>query len=37
MDDEELKAFNAYLIDNHDGLDFRQILKYQLPVKTHKY
>jgi hypothetical protein len=34
---EELEAFDAYLMDNYDGLDFKRIPKYQLPVKTHKY
>jgi hypothetical protein len=27
-DNKELKAFNAYLIDNYNSLNFKRILKY---------
>ena len=36
-DDKDIKAFDAHLMDNHDGLDFTRIKRFQIPVKTSKY
>jgi hypothetical protein len=36
-DDVDIEAFDAHLMDNHDGLDWSRLKKFQLPVTTYKY
>ena len=35
--EEEIEAFNAHLMDNHDGIDWSRLKKFQLPLSTYKY
>ena len=35
--EEEIEAFDAHLMDNHDGIDWNRLKKFQLPLSTYKY